>query len=91
MKKQDFCNFLESKGWMLDRFGHYKKTVTLQRSGQRMEILHRVKMLKTCARLEKRASHSECGWYLVARSYFKNIRLNVEQTHYEFSTVRFKA
>ena len=96
MTREDFCKFLESRGWTQDRFGHYKKTMTMRSTAAGVEIvvsvLHRMKILKTCARLERKPidPKSDLDWILLSREYYTNVKKTVEGTHYLFGNKRLK-
>ena len=71
MTKQELENWLISKGYSKDKFGHYQRTIN--------RITTRFKMQANSARYEKKAEivdHNE--WLRLASGYYKNLSITPE-------------
>ena len=63
---QAITDRLVSMGWVVDRWGNYKKTSSTGKQ-------YRVKMQKTSMRLERKMEGAGSGWMNLVSDYFKNI------------------
>ena len=71
MTKQELENWLISKGYSKDKFGHYQRTIN--------KTTTRFKMQANSARYEKKAEivdHNE--WLRLAFGYYKNLSITPE-------------
>ena len=71
MKREELENWLISKGYSKDKFGHYQKTIK--------GTVTRFKMQSNSARYEKKAEivdHNE--WMKLASGYYKSLSITPE-------------
>jgi hypothetical protein len=78
MNRQELSEMLETLGWKRDAFGHYKKTglAINAATGERTEVVRRVKFQAISVRLEKRVLI--CGtneWRPISHAYIKDVCL----------------
>lgn len=79
MKREELIEELTARGWVVDKWGHLRRDMKMVINGQERIVPHRVKMLKTSVRLERRNIHGTTSdWYLMTRSYFKTITTTPE-------------
>ena len=78
MKREELENWLISKGYKRDKFGHYHKTVTnVHVRGD--SVTTRFKMQANSVRYEKQVmivDHNE--WMKLASGYYKNLSITPE-------------
>lgn len=81
MKPENLAAFLLANGWEKDRFGHFKKQMTVKLTrvnpGQEVTKLYRVKLQATSARYEVQTeANGENMWVRLTSAYFKDITLH---------------
>ena len=78
MKREELENWLISKGYSKDKFGHYQKTV-IDTHLENGSVTTRFKMQSNSARYEKKAEivdHNE--WLRLASGYYKSLSITPE-------------
>lgn len=76
MTKQDLENWLITKGYSKDKYGHYIKEV-YNKGVNQLTGKYRYKLSATSARFEKQAvivDHNE--WLRIGSNYYKNLSIN---------------
>jgi hypothetical protein len=79
MTKQEFIDYLKTRGWKEDQWGHYKKEKHYIAGEQKT---YRYKIGKLATRYEVKTS---MGWVKILSGYYKNMRINEKGQIYGLS------